>query len=312
MIAYQILKGLASHIPGAYATFARKRTGGTDSARYCYAVWMRHLVMAHQNGLSTCPEVVAELGPGDSLGAGLAALLSGASRYYALDAVDYASTKSNLTILDELISLFRNRAPIPDEEEFPDVKPFLETYDFPNGILTEDRLKIALDPKRLNRVRSSVADVASGESMVRYVAPWNEASVIDPDSVDMVFSQAVLEHVNDLAGTYAALSLWLKPGAFMSNQVDFRSHGTSKHWNGHWGYSPLTWKLITGNRPYVINRKPHSAHVELMLCNDFDVVSDIIFSPPDQSGIAKPTLKGLTDEDLRTSGAHFQAAKRSN
>ena len=54
-----------------------------------------HLVMAHRSGLSTQPEVVAELGPGDSLGIGMAALLTGAEVYYAFDVVEYASNQRN-------------------------------------------------------------------------------------------------------------------------------------------------------------------------------------------------------------------------
>src|SRR3977135_940863 len=40
----------------------------TQSARYCYSVWLRHLVNAWQQGLHTLPEVVVELGPGSSQG----------------------------------------------------------------------------------------------------------------------------------------------------------------------------------------------------------------------------------------------------
>ncbi len=36
-----ILKGMATYIPGIYGLVS-KYTGGTDSARYCYSVWLRH------------------------------------------------------------------------------------------------------------------------------------------------------------------------------------------------------------------------------------------------------------------------------
>ena len=79
-------------------------------------------------------ETVAELGPGDSLGIGLAALLSSAQRYVALDVVRYAANTRNLQIFEELIALFRDRAPIPDEAEFPLVRPRLLSYTFPADI----------------------------------------------------------------------------------------------------------------------------------------------------------------------------------
>ncbi len=102
-----ILAGLATYVPGYDYLHA---TGGTDSARYCYSVWLRHLKLLHEAGaLRGVPHTVAELGPGDSIGIGLAALLSGAERYYALDVVPYPDLKSNLAIFDELVRLFRER-----------------------------------------------------------------------------------------------------------------------------------------------------------------------------------------------------------
>src|SRR6185295_10726374 len=77
-----LLFGLASRVPGVTTLF-RRGAGGIPSPRYCYSVWLRHLVAAHQAGITSLPKSVGELGPGDSLGTGFAALLSGAERYYA-------------------------------------------------------------------------------------------------------------------------------------------------------------------------------------------------------------------------------------
>ena len=71
------------------------RTGGTVSARYCYSVWSRHLSILQRSGLPTTFKTMVELGPGDSLGIGLAALLSGVERYIALDVVQHASGAQN-------------------------------------------------------------------------------------------------------------------------------------------------------------------------------------------------------------------------
>src|SRR3979409_1984427 len=111
--ARSLVVGLATYIPG-FQNLTGRKTGGTASARYCYAVWLRHLSMLHRSALPTTFETMAELGPGDSLGIGLAALISGTQRYLALDAVRYADSTRNLQIFDESIALFRDRAPIPD------------------------------------------------------------------------------------------------------------------------------------------------------------------------------------------------------
>ena len=73
--------------------------------------------MAHRTGFSI-PNSVAELGPGDSLGIGLAALLCGANNYYGLDAVPYCNDERNLKVFEELVGLFTQREHIPISRNF--------------------------------------------------------------------------------------------------------------------------------------------------------------------------------------------------
>src|SRR5262249_45287584 len=94
-----ILAGLATYVPGVYH-LRPKRTGGTSSAEYCYGVWIKHLTLARHHGLARIPHTIAELGPGDSLGVGLAALLSGVDRYYSFDVVRYSEAERNLQIFE--------------------------------------------------------------------------------------------------------------------------------------------------------------------------------------------------------------------
>src|SRR5215831_19669917 len=151
----QLLYGISTFIPGVAAVFGRGG-GDTQSARYCYSVWLRHLVSAFANGLPAHPRVVAELGPGDSLGVGLAALVSGADRYHAFDVVRHAQVKRNQAVLAELIDLYRARADIPGEAEFPEVQPRLPSYAFPHHLLGEEQLADALAAERIARIDNSV------------------------------------------------------------------------------------------------------------------------------------------------------------
>ena len=310
-----LVKGLLTYVP-VLSRYALAGTGGTVSARYCYSVWLRHLVQAHQHGLPKIPQTVAELGPGDSLGTGLAAILSGCEAYYALDVKQFARSDRNVRILDQLVQLYQDRAEIPDEQEFPDQYPRLDTYEFPTHLLSKQRLDDALNADRIDHIRNQLLDStneAEGVPRIVYFAPWFNRELVRKESVDFVLSQAVMEHVTDLDFTYGELRRWLKPGGWMSHQIDFRCHHTAKQWNGHWAYSDLLWKLIKGNRAYLINREPHSTHVRLLHKHDFQIVCDL--KCHDLPGIRRQQLaarfRGMSDEDLHTPGVFVQAIKRA-
>ncbi len=309
-MAKQMFLGIASFIPGI-SQYCVAFTGATISARYCYAVWLRHLVLAKKSGLDPNPKQVAELGPGSSLGIGLAALISGCDRYYALDVVELANVERNLKVFDELVVLFQNRTPIPGEDEFPEVKPYLDEYNFPADILDENRLQHVLEESRIARIRESIINVQQKDSLIQYMTPWSDASVINHESIDLIFSQAVLEHVEDLSDAYEAMHSWLKPNGYMSHQIDFKCHGLATEWNGHWIYPDSMWYLIKGKRPYLLNREPHSKHIALLKDAGFRIQCDKVVKS--RSNLKKSALamrfKSMDDEDLVISGACIQAVK---
>lgn len=307
-----LARGVIKSIPGIeYLYRPHQEKGGAQSARYCYSVWLRHLTCGFRNGLQAVPETVAELGPGPSLGIAIAALLSGAKRYFAFDIVRYPVDEENLKIFDELVDLFRQKAPMPGQDEFPNLKPRMQNYAFPTALIQDDYLRDALDPDRLASLRDAVKNVsAGGGDRIHYIAPWNDDTVIRPESVDMILSQAVLEHVDDLEDAYRAMRLWLKPGGLMSHTIDFKSHGTAAEWNGHWTYSDMEWQLIKGRQKYLLNREPYSTHRELLHKYRFRMLSDVKTIQP--SAVSRFALakrfKHLGD-DLTISGVFFQAVK---
>lgn len=248
-----LAKGVATFIPGMEKV-ALRGTGGTNSARYCYAVWLCYLLKAAENELTVRYGTIAELGPGDSLGTGLAAMLTGVNRYLAFDAKPHANITANLATLEELIRLFTARTPIPGHDEFPNLKPLPETLAFPRDVLTDEILAAALHSDRLAAIRRAIAGDQSGPVTVSYTAPWYDVPIPEGATVDMAFSQAVLEHVEHLDTVYSALYRWLKPGAFMSHSIDFKIHGLTRDWFGHWTLSDAEWYVVKGRRAYVINR----------------------------------------------------------
>lgn len=306
----QLIYGIATFFPGV-SRLRSKGTGGTDSARYCYSVWLRHLVLAKNNGLSPYPKIVAELGPGDSLGIGLAALISGCNKYFAFDVVKHADTERNLKIFDKLVTLFKNRTAIPGPNEFPKVKPYLSGYEFPTDILDENILQNSLEISRIQKIRASIENPQHNDSCIQYKVPWYDMNLLEENSVDMIYSQAVLEHVDDLPNTYKSMHLWLKSTGYMSHQIDFKCHGHADEWNGHWMYSNLIWKLIKGKRPYLLNREPRSTHIALLKEVGYKIVCDNKIKS--KSSLTRDDLasrfKYITDDDLTTSGAFIQAVK---
>jgi SAM-dependent methyltransferase len=273
--------------------------------------------MACKNGLSMHPDVVAELGPGDSIGTGLSALISGANKYYALDVIKYADTKKNIEIFDELVDLFQRKEKVPGDAEFPKIKPRLESYEFPKHVLTDEHLDRALEQKRLTAIRNQLLNLGradGGDIQIHYCVPWHDLDVIQEDSVDMLYSQAVLEHIDDLDHLYEGLHRWLKPGGLMSHEIDFKSHGTAKIWNGHWAYSDFVWKLIRGRKPCLLNRQPYSVHEKLLQKLGFEVICDI--KTENRSGITRKRsaskFENIPEEDFIISSVFIQALKKTN
>ena len=306
------VKGLLTFVPGIQRVLPNRGTGGTNSAYYCYGVWLKHLTLLWENGMRSIPNTLAELGPGDSLGIGLAAMLCGSKTYYSLDVVEYSNVEMNLKIFDELVELFKSRAGRPTKG-WPDFDRYLDNNLFPSHILNDKLLRESLSGKRIKAIRNAIENPAhqTSEVTIKYMVPWSDDKIIENDTVDLILSHSVLEHVVDLGKTYRALYSWLKPKGMMSHQIDFQSHGVSEKWNGYRAYSEFLWKIMVGRRPWLINRQPHSVHIDNLKRNSFIVVCELTNHRKD--GIQRSDLsnfwKNITDDDLTCSGAFISAVK---
>jgi hypothetical protein len=308
--------GLKSYLP------VRKNytgTGGSDSARYCYAAWLRHLVAISDAAPQLRPRVVAELGPGDSLGLGIAALLSGVERYVALDVLAHTNVGVNLAMLADLVPLFRRQEEIPGDSEFPGLYPRVSAHGFPSGVLSRLGLAPDIGNERIEAIeeairRSAVED--SGQSPIRYACPWPTVTM-EPGSVDLIVTQAVLQDMDHwtncdvLSAAFEAMARWLKPGGVMSHQVNLAFPDTG-NWNDHWRYGELTWRLIRGRRPYYVNRVPASEYLRLCDQFGFDVVALRPVAAPSQlpRGRLAGRFRELPPSDYETRALHFVAVKR--
>jgi predicted SAM-dependent methyltransferase len=312
-----LLKGIVKSIPGIeYIYNFHKNTGGSCNARYCYVVWLTHLSYAFQNGTTEIPKYVVELGPGDSLGTGLASLITGAEKYYALDIVRYTNAEESLKIFDELVLLFKNKSPIPSQAEFPLIRPLLNNYDFPHYLLDENKLQYLLSDERINSIRNAIKKIEivneqDTDEMISFIVPWLGNNLIENNSIDMIFSQAVLQHIDQLELTYNYMYQWLKPNGIISHEIDFKSMGSADTWDGHWAYSDIEWMIVKGRKLFYINREGYSTHKQLLQNNQFEVLFESkSYEPPTlhKNKIAK-RFKSLSEDDLQTTNTFFQATK---
>ena len=245
---------------------------GTARTDFAYSQFLRFLVLTAQaTDWTGMPATVAEIGPGSSFGFGLCALLSGASRYYALDVIAQGSAAGNLRIFDELVALLRARAPIPDAGWNARIYPFVPDTAFPDVLLPGlDRL---LADERVARIRANVAG-SRDDGLIRSYAPWTEHEGAVEHRPDWIVSNSVMEHVDALDHAYAAFRRWSGPATFMTHLIDYSSHGITPEWNGHWAAHRLAWQITRGRRHYLINRAPHSQHLDLHRRNGFEILAD--------------------------------------
>ncbi len=221
-----LLGGILSYIPGLYGLWDKLRPMGHErNAAYGFNVWNERLSDVKNTGIKFSYDSVVELGPGRNLSASISALLDGAKNATAVDVVRYANMEDNLSIVNELIELKDDSNKL-SEEKIIFFKKSLENYDENN--------------------------------VLNYKVPWTDSSIIPENSIDFVFSLSVMGHVNNPCEVYLACYKRLRPGGIVCHKIDHSSHGITKNWNGHYWLSSFMWKLVTGKRPYLINRyTPH-------------------------------------------------------
>ena len=307
-----LAKGAATYVPGLYAMLRQRRMlleGVT--AEYSYGLWFKHFSRYHKLTGRGTPEVVAELGPGDTLGTGIAALLSGASRYVGADTLPFANVEETATVGSRLPSLFHARH-APEVRGFPDYRDALDERGFLSAVLSDEILKETLEQSRVDAILSDACKAINKEKTKHfsYFAPY-DASSIEPASIDFLFSHSVLEHITDLPTAMRAVHGWLKPGAVMSHQFDQRSHGLTQAWDGHRHFEDMAWKVVVGKRPFLINRLTFSDVIRIIEEAGFRILTaerDNVPPTMDRDELCAK-WRSQSDEELSTSSGFVQAQK---
>jgi hypothetical protein len=220
---------------------------------------------ANAAALPTTYATVVEIGPGESLLAGLTAILCGAEHYYAWDVIKYTQIDANMAGFEQLVELFEQRAELPEGEFSRAMFP----REFPSTVLTDARLEATLAPERLDAIRGALR--SPGIECDGIKIEYRESLGQLDRPADIVFSQAVMEHVDDYQSEYAAMFNALAGGGVTSHEIDFSSHHFARDWNGHWSFADTEWRIVRGRRGWAINRAPLSWHVAAIEAAGFEI-----------------------------------------
>ena len=306
-----LVKGLLTFVPMVSRALHawRSRNGAAEgeqywnpsSAGYSYGQWAKHLTVLHHLGMEL-PVAMAEVGPGDSLGLGIAALLSGVRAYHAFDVAPFAVPKRDEAMVGEIAQRIDARQPVP-ANGWPVLKDLIGTDEFPVA---------AVGPRTaepdVEAIRQAVRERTGP---VRYVAPWPED--YEPGMrYDLIVSHSVLEYVEDPERFFTRLAGMLAPGGWMAHQIDLGSLRITRAWNGHLAYSPWLWKLVAGRRAHVPNRVlPTGYRTALERCG-FEIV--LWTQLQKHNGLARsslaPQFRAASDTDVTCYALYIVARRR--
>jgi len=202
---------------------------------------------------------VLEYGPGDVPGVGLLMYAHGAAQVYCVDRFPLVSiTPKNAAVLECLM----------------------------NG----------LDEPRRSRAASCFNETSNAQSgfatgTIDYLVQPSGLSGLN-NTVDLIVSRAVLEHVNDLQATFADMSRALHVGGIAAHQVDLKSHGL--HRNNKLDF--LTWPSLLWDFMYSHKGVPNRWRVNRYL--------EVIREMPFNINLLNP-IELLDDDEIQQVRPHL-------
>lgn len=267
-------KLILSRIPFSYATWQRFgifRHGHMDVSKYAIRVFNSHCDRAGLTG-KMFGKTVLELGPGDSIASAVIAASHGA------------------------------RAILVDSGQFvrSDISPYLEL----EQALRDD----GLDSPNISTCESigQILKICDARYFSQGLRSLRE---IDSDSVEFIFSQAVLEHVRkrDFLNSMRECRRVLKFGGVCSHQIDLRDHLDGGHNNLR--FSERIWESdFFAESGFYTNRILCSEMLELFGQIGFSCeVTDIRRWPslPTPRNRLSRQFRYLSESELCVSGFHI-------
>ena len=262
-------KIVLSRLSMDYAFWARLglfRHGKMDQASYAYGVFKQHYDLVKPAN----GFVSLELGPGDTLASALLGRAFGGSASYLVDAGDFA--QKDLNYYQSLARfLAAKNLPAPDVESSASIEELL------------DRCGSRYMPDGLSSLR-----------------------MIPDESVDFIYSQAVLEHIreSDFLETIRELRRVISKGGACSHRVDLKDHLGGALNNLR--FSARLWESNFMSRSgFYTNRIRFSEMIEMFKKARFDVeIVNIDRWPelPTPKAKLADKFRNMSQDDLCVSG----------
>lgn len=273
------IKIILSKIPINYSMFRKAGIfvhGKMDTEKYSISVFNHHLKKSH---IFHCPseKVIVEIGPGDSVATAIIAFSLGA-RAILVDNGRYAT--EDIKVYQKLTKYLKdNGYSAPDLSECGNVDQIIEVC----------------QAKYLTNGIDSLKDIHT-------------------ETIDFIFSQAVLEHIskNEFRNAMSECMRILKTGGCMSHRVDFTDHLGGGLNNLRFNDKFWESQFISQSGFYT-NRISFSEMNSIMLNHNF-IIDQAFQEYRDYSPIERkyisPNILNWTDDDLRTMACDFVAHKR--
>jgi SAM-dependent methyltransferase len=231
------VKLMVSRFPLGYAVWHRINLfvhGEMDKPAYAYGVFQRHL---KQSGFNIKGKVVMELGPGDSLFSAITAKAFGAEKTYLVDIGPYASAD-------------------------------MDRYYAYCALLNQEKLDVSDLLEGVNDLDSLMRKVNGF-----YLTEGLQSLKSIPDqSVDFIFSHAVLEHVSreTMMLFISETARILKPDGVCSHTVDLTDHLGGNLNNLR--FQEKIWESSTFTRAgFYTNRIRHCEFVDIFEHCGYDI-----------------------------------------
>ncbi len=286
-IIKSVIKGTLTFIPGISNILEGKKKSSKHSgakAEFCYAMWMGVLKNFEENGIVPKFQNIGELGCGGSVGLGICAVLSGVEKYTALEIEDHFDAENNLKVLNDLVSLLKTEAPVP--QNFAQLNIKSANSEFPKNLVSpnfnnKDLIQEITDNIKANCLQTEPINILYG---------WDKNISL---KYDLIFSRAVMEHVDNPRQVYTQAAKLLRPGGFMFHDIELHAHGLTKDVNGHLKIPGILWRLIKGRRKYFMNRLTIDKHIEILQDLKFSII-DVRYTKENTSDAKTGKLIGAT------------------